>query len=153
MGLTGRRSSAGGRRGSAVRRRGALPDNELGRELDPGLRRLLPVCQPQDEPCGSHRHLDKRLPHRRQRWTDPGCDGQVVEADDAEILGDVETELAGGLVDPEGLEIVAGEDRRWGIGQGQKRAALGRPLVYVEASTAESGPGSIGTPASSIAAR
>ena len=60
---------------------------------------------------------DERLADRRQRRADPLGDRQVVEADDAEVLRDVQPRLAGGLVDAERLEVVAGEDRRRPIRQ------------------------------------
>ena len=71
-------------------------------------------------------HVHQRLADGRQRRPDPLGDRQVVEADDAQVLRDVEAHLARGLVDPEGLEVVAGEDRRRPVRQPEQRRALGR---------------------------
>ena len=56
-GRAGRRSRAR----SATRRRRALADDQLGRQLDPGLGRLIAAGHRQDEPGGGDRHLGKRL--------------------------------------------------------------------------------------------
>ena len=97
-------------------------------------------------------HLHQRLTDGRQRRADPLRDRQVVEPDDAEVFGDVEPELAGRLVDAERLQVVAGEDGRRAVGSAQQRAALLDALVDVEPPWLTSR-GSIGTSASSIAAR
>ena len=70
------------------------------------------------------RHLVQRLADGGQRRPDPAGDRQVVEADHAQVLGDVEARLAGGLVDAERLEVVAREDRGRPVRQSQQRAAL-----------------------------
>ena len=61
---------------------------------------------------------------------DPLGDRQVVEADDAEILGDVEARLARRLVDPECLQVVSGDDRRRRV-----RSPEQRPAVRIPSST------------------
>ena len=82
------------------RRRGALPDDQLGRQLDPRLGRLLAA-----RPCARTISAAvvamsiERLADGRQRRADPVRDRQVVEADDAQVLRDVEPRLARGLVD------------------------------------------------------
>ena len=97
------------------------------------------LAPPKGEDQASRRdgHLHEGLADRGQGRADPLRDGQVVEADDAEVLGDVQACLAGGLVDPERLEIVAGEDRRRAIRHPQQGPALGDPLLDVERSAAE----------------
>ena len=100
------------RQRAAPWRRGALADDQFGRELDARLRRRLAVGHAQHELGGGHRHVHERLADRRQRRTDPARDRQVVEADDAQVLRDVQSHLARGLVDAERLEVVAREDRR-----------------------------------------
>ena len=57
-----------------------------------GCAGISPSRHPQDELGGGHRHLDERLADRRQRRPDPARDRQVVEADDAQVLRDVESQ-------------------------------------------------------------
>ena len=85
-----------------------------------------PLASRQHQLGGRDGHLDQRLADGGQRRPDPLRDRQVVEADDAQVLGDVQPRLAGGLVDAERLEVVAGEDRGRAVGQREQRAALGR---------------------------
>ena len=97
-------------------------------------------------------HLDQRLTDRRQRRAHPAGDREVVEADDAEVLRDVQLRLTRGLVDAERLEVVAGDDRRRAVGARRSRRPMPIP------SSTWNGPwltrlASTGTPASSMAAR
>ena len=55
-----------------------------------------------------------------QGRVDPGHDREVVETDDAQVVGDAQARLAGGLVDAECLQVVGGEDRCRAFGQGQQ---------------------------------
>ena len=109
------------------RRRGAFANDEIGRELDPRLDRLLPAGEGQDQLGGRDRHVEQRLADGRQRRPDPAGDRQVVEADDAQVLGDVEPDLACRLVDAERLEVVAGEDRGRAVGRRSRARPFSTP--------------------------
>ena len=114
---------------------------------------LLTARHGEDQLGGCDRHLEERLADRRQRRPDPAGDRQVVEADDTQVLRDVESGLARGLVDAERLEVVARDDRGRAIRRGRSSA---RPLRTP--SSTWNWPwlvssGSTGTPAASIAAR
>src|SRR4029079_6410844 len=72
----------------------------------------------------------------RQRWPDPLGGRQVVEADDAETLRDVEAKLARRLVDTERLEVIAGEDRRRSVLPLKQRPTPLDPFLDLEAAVA-----------------
>ena len=55
---------------------------------------MLSIGQSQREPRAGDGHLDERLANGGQRRPDPGGNGQVIEADHAQTLGDVEPRLA-----------------------------------------------------------
>ena len=96
-----------------------------------------PLAIAEDELGGRDGHLDQRLADGGQRRPDPLRDRQVVEAHHAQVLGDVEPRLAGGLVDAQGLEVVAGEDRRRAVGEREQRPAAVDPLLDVELAVAD----------------
>ena len=128
------RARAGGqRRGGAVLSRTMSSVASSTRVWDG----CSPRASAQDEAGAGDRHLDERLADRGQRRADPRGDRQVVEADDAQVLRDVEPRLAGRLVDAQRLEVVAGEDRRRRIRQAQERAPLGDALLDVEVAVAD----------------
>src|SRR6185437_6471169 len=57
---------------------------------------------------------------------------QVVQADDAEVLGDPQAALAGRLVDAERLLVVAREDRGRRLGQAEQLAAADEAALVLE---------------------
>lgn len=108
----GRDVRGGGRRAAA--------HHQVGREVDPSGRGLLAPAEVEDQPGRGLGHLDERLAHRGERRPDPPGEGQIVEADDAEVLRDAQAQLASGLVDAERLQVVAGEDGGGRLGQPQE---------------------------------
>ena len=122
---------------SVARRGGALPDDELGGQLDPCLLRPLAASDREHELGRGLGHLDQRLTDRGQGRTDPPGDGQVVEPDDAEVFRDVQPEVAGDLVDAQRLEIVAGEDRGRRIGHPQEDPRAIDALLHVESAVTD----------------
>ena len=65
---------------------------------------------------GGRSHLTERLPHGRERRTDPGGQRQVVVAHHRQVLGHAEAQLVRGTEQAEGLHVGAGEHRRRTVG-------------------------------------
>ena len=95
------------------------------------------VSSPRHDPRRRRRHLGQRLADGGQRRPRPARHRQVVEADDAEVVGHAQPEHARGLVDAEGLQVAAGEDRGRRVGQRQQRAPLLVGALDVEVAVAD----------------
>ena len=119
------------------RRRGALADDQLGRQLDARLCRHLAARHRQDHLGRRGRHVHERLADGRHWRPDPPGDRQVVKPDDAQVLRDVQPRLAGGLVHAQRLEVVAGEDRRRAVLEAQHRPSPVDALLDVEPAVAD----------------
>src|SRR4051812_28869652 len=96
---------------SAVRRCGAVADDERRGQFDPVVIERATARELQDKVGGHRAHLHQRLAHRRHRRPRPLRERQVVEADHAQVVRDPHAFLPGGLVHAEGLEVVGAEDR------------------------------------------
>ena len=90
---------------------GACPRDEAGGQFYSDLGRLLSSANGERHFGGCCRHFGQGLVHGGQRWIDPGRDGEVIEADDADVFGYAQSGFAGGLVGADRLQVVAGEDR------------------------------------------
>ncbi len=72
--------------------------------------RVVAGCEFEDCLAGDAAHGDEGLADGGQWGIGPGACGDVVEADDAEVLGDVQPADPGCVDGAEGLQVAGGED-------------------------------------------
>ncbi len=81
----------------------------------------------------------RRLAHGGQRRGGPAADGQLVEADDGQVVGDAQAPLAGRLVDAERLLVAAREDRRRRVGEVEQFDGAGEAAFMLEVAVLDQG--------------
>ena len=80
----------------------------MRRHFHPRRFRLLPGQQSQHHPGRERGHVGQRGADRRQAWGDPVREGQVVEADHADVGRDAQAQFGGGPVGAQRLVVNCG---------------------------------------------